>query len=134
MRRRVLFFVSAAAALTICAAVAQPQARDAVPPDATRMMDMAGPQDRPFRVQSSVSFFLTGPTGEADGADKLRERARQMIYATAARECDVLKQALASECRLELVNSRINTPRAYGPARQEGINVTGSMTFRITPK
>jgi hypothetical protein len=77
---------------------------------------------------------VAAPSGESSEAEKLREKARQSIYATAARECDLLKTTLASECRLESVNSNINSSRQYGPAQQEGFTINGTMTFRITLK
>jgi len=83
------------------------------------------------RVQSSVNFFVAGPTGESDEAQKLRDRARRTVYEMAARECDLLREVLAKDCRMESVNSNIN--RQFGQ-QQEGFNVNGSMNFQITVK
>ncbi|MEH2509893.1 hypothetical protein V1291_001247 [Nitrobacteraceae bacterium AZCC 1564] len=91
-------------------------------------------QDGSVRVQSSLNFFVPGPTGDSEEAQKLREKARRMIYETAARECDLLKDTLAKDCRLENVNSNINTNRQYGPAPQDGFTINGSMSFQITLK
>lgn len=129
MLRYTLFILAASAAVT-GAAAAQSSSRTIDLVTAARLQ----PQEATVRVQNSISLFLAGPTGTEESAEKLRERARQMIYATAARECDLLKQALASECRLESVNSNVNGNRPSSPTQQEGINVNGSMTFRIKPK
>ena len=85
------------------------------------------------RVQSSISYFVSGPTGDGDEAQKLRENARRSVYETASRECELLMKTLARECRLESVNSRINAGRS-GSTQPEGFTINGSMTFRITLK
>ena len=50
----------------------------------------------------------------------------------AARECDLLREVIAKDCRLESVNSNIN--RQFGQQQQEGLNVSGSMSMQITLK
>jgi hypothetical protein len=84
------------------------------------------------RVQSSFNFFIAGPTGEGEQAQKLRERARRIVYEMAAHECDLLREVIASDCRLESVNDNININRQ--PQQQEGFNVNGSMSFQILLK
>jgi hypothetical protein len=90
-------------------------------------------QEGSVRVQSSINLFIAGPTGEGDEAQKLRERARRAVYEMAARECDLLREVLAKDCRLESVTSNININRQYGQ-QQEGFNINGSMSFQITLK
>jgi hypothetical protein len=90
-------------------------------------------QEGLVRVQSSINFFIAGPTGEGDEAQKLRERARRAVYEMAARECDLLREVLAKDCRMESVTSNININRQYGQ-QQEGFNINGSMSFQITLK
>jgi hypothetical protein len=84
------------------------------------------------RVQSSFNFFIAGPTGEGEEAQKLRERARRIVYEMAAHQCDLLREVLASDCRLESVNDNININRQ--PQQQEGFYVNGSMSFQILLK
>jgi len=84
------------------------------------------------RVQSQVNFFVAGPTGESEEAQKLRDRSRRAVFEMAARECDLLREVLAKDCRLESVNDSIN--RQYGQQQQEGLNVSGSMSLQITLK
>jgi hypothetical protein len=55
------------------------------------------------RVQSSINFFLPGPTGDSDEAAALRDRAKPIVYEMAGKECDVLREVLAKDCRLESV-------------------------------
>jgi hypothetical protein len=88
-------------------------------------------QEGSVRVQSSVNFFVAGPTGDSEEAQKLRDRARRTVYEMAARECDLLREVLAKDCRMESVTSNIN--RQFGQ-QQEGFSVNGAMNFQITVK
>jgi hypothetical protein len=83
------------------------------------------------RVQSSISFFVSGPTGDSEEAVKVRERARRIVYEMAAHECDLLREVLAKECRLESVNTNLN--RQFGQGL-DGYTMNGSMSFQITLK
>jgi hypothetical protein len=83
------------------------------------------------RVQSTVNFFVAGPAGDGEEAQKSREHARRAVYEMAAHECDLLREVLAKDCRLESVNSNIS--RQYGQ-QQEGFTINGSMNFQITVK
>ncbi|MDU6320375.1 hypothetical protein, partial [Bradyrhizobium sp.] len=76
-----------------------------------------------------MNFFVAGPTGDGDEAQKLRDRARRTVYEMAARECDLLREVLAKDCRMESVSTNIN--RQYGQQQQEGFNVNGAMNFQI---
>ncbi|MGV7212041.1 hypothetical protein [Bradyrhizobium sp. UFLA05-112] len=89
-------------------------------------------QEGSVRVQSTINFFVAGPSGDTDDAQKLRDRARRTVYEMAARECDLLREVLAKDCRLETVNSNIN--RQFGQQQQEGFSVSGSMSLQITLK
>ncbi|HUN95127.1 MAG TPA: hypothetical protein VMU69_02680 [Bradyrhizobium sp.] len=93
------------------------------------------PQFRPggmVRVTTSVNLFVPGPTGESDDARKSRDNARRMIYEMAAHECDLLRDTLAKECRLESVS--VNIGRQFGVQQQEGYTLNGTMNFQVTPK
>ncbi|WP_298374769.1 hypothetical protein [uncultured Bradyrhizobium sp.] len=90
-------------------------------------------QEGTVRVQSNVNLFLPGPSGDGEEAQKLRDRARRTVYEMAARECDLLREVMAKDCRLESVNVNINVGRQYGQ-QQEGFNVSGSMSMQITLK
>jgi hypothetical protein len=91
-----------------------------------------GRQEGQVRIQTSINFFVTGPTGDGEEAQKLRDKARRTIYEMAARECDLLREVLAKDCRMESVNSNIG--RQFGQQQQEGYTVNGSMSFQITLK
>jgi hypothetical protein len=85
-------------------------------------------QDAPVRIQSSINFFVLGPTGDGEEAQRLRDKARRIVYEMAGRECDVVREVLARECRLESVN--VNIGRQHGSQQPEGYTVNGSMSLQ----
>ncbi|MCP4620709.1 MAG: hypothetical protein GY844_30245 [Bradyrhizobium sp.] len=89
-------------------------------------------QDAPVRVQSSINFFIQGPTGDGEEAQRLRDKARRTVYEMAARECDLIREVFARECRLDSVN--VNIGRQYGSQQPEGYTVNGSMSVQAFPK
>lgn len=84
------------------------------------------------RISVSMSFFVVGPTDASEAAVKAQEEARRVIYESAARECDVLRAAIASDCRLEAIN--INVNRQYGSQNPQGFNIGGNFSYRVTLK
>ncbi|HEY4921411.1 MAG TPA: hypothetical protein VII40_15005 [Xanthobacteraceae bacterium] len=90
----------------------------------------------PVRISSQVNFFLPGPTGDSEAATKTREDARRSIYDMAAHECDLLRQTLAKDCRLESVNASVTANRQFNQVlpQLEGWQVNGTMTFQINTK
>jgi hypothetical protein len=93
-------------------------------------------QENMVRVQNNISFFLAGPTGDGEEAEKLREKSQRAVYEMAAHECDLLRDVLAKDCRVESVNVNLNANggRQFGQQQQEGLNVNGSMSLQITLK
>jgi hypothetical protein len=91
--------------------------------------------DAPVRVQVNVSLFVPGPT-EGDDATRVRDQTQRSFYATAAHECDLLREVLAKDCRLESLNVNLNNGnRAFGQVGQvEGYTVQGNMSFQINLK
>jgi hypothetical protein len=85
-----------------------------------------------IRVQVNVSFFVPGAVNNTEVSLKAQEDARKALYMSAGHECEVLKAALASECRIESVNVNIN--RNYGQPQNEGFTANGSFGFRVTLK
>lgn len=84
------------------------------------------------RVQVNMNFFVNAPTNDTEASVTAQENARRVLYDRAARECDLLKATLASECRLESVN--VNMNRNYGGSQPEGFNASGNFTFKVTLK
>jgi hypothetical protein len=97
---------------------------------------LPGAVTRPVHVSVGVSNFLPAPSGDAAQALKVQEDGRRMIYQLAANECLLLREALASDCRLESININVQ----YVPANQnfaqktDGYNINGSINYQITPK
>jgi len=84
------------------------------------------------RVAVSVNLFVAAPTDASPQAVKAQEDARRKIYEIAGRECALLLEVIASDCRLENVN--VNVSRYHSPPRAEGFNINGNMGFRVTLK
>ena len=72
-----------------------------------------------MRVQLAIQMFVAGPTDESEEAERHRERARRVVYDLAAKECDLMRNSIAHDCRLELVNVNLN--RQSGPQRCRAI-------------
>ena len=123
--------LASATLLLVVPAVAQTSQRISV-----EQFNAAPKQENMVRVQNSINFFLAGPTGEGDDAQKLREKAQRAIYEMAGRQCDLLRDVLAKDCRLETVNVNVNanTMRQFNQQQMDGFNVSGSMSLQITLK
>ena len=85
-----------------------------------------------IRVNVSMSFFVTGPTDDSEAAVKAQEQGRRAMYDSAARECDVLRATIASDCRLESIN--VNVSRQYGGQIPQGFNVNGNFAYHVKLK
>ncbi len=92
-------------------------------------------QENMVRVQNNISFFIVGPTGDGDEAQKLRDKAQRTVYEMAGRQCDLLRDILAKDCRMESVNVNVNANnRQFNQQQSEGLNVNGTMSLQITLK
>jgi hypothetical protein len=89
-------------------------------------------QETWVRVQTTFNFVVPGPTGDSEQARKSADSARRSIYEMAAHECDLLREVLAKDCRIEQVSSNIG--RQFGQQQPDGYTVNGSMNFSITVK
>jgi hypothetical protein len=91
--------------------------------------------DAPVRIQTSVNFFVAGPMGDSEEAQKSRDAARRSVYEMAGRECALLRDVIAKECRIESISINIgNVGRPYAAQQPEGYTVNGSMNFQIIAK
>ena len=91
------------------------------------------PDRRPHqvRVQVGINFFVPGPTNEGEESMKIRDRARRAVYQMAGRECGLLEDTIAADCRLESLT--INLNRQMGQ-QVEGFIAQGQLGLLITPK
>jgi hypothetical protein len=130
---RIVVLIAFGLAASVAAAAAQtdfmPTVRERIVAQERRTTPTA--PAAPIRVQVGVNFFLPGVTAEGEEAWKLRERARRSIYEMANRECALLLEVLASECRLEAIN--VNVTRQFG-TQIEGFVTNGNVTLQITLK
>ena len=83
-------------------------------------------------VNIGMNFFVAAPTDDSEAAIKAQEQARRALYESAARECELLRAVIASECRLESIN--INVNRNYGNQAPQGFNANGNFRFHIKLK
>jgi hypothetical protein len=88
------------------------------------------------RISLGVNMFVAAPTDTSDEALKAQEAGRRTIYDLAAHECAILRDVLASDCRLESVNVNIQrVGNQFGnQQRTEGFTVNGNIGLRIVPK
>jgi hypothetical protein len=93
------------------------------------------PNAGPIRVQISVNFFVPRPTNETEQSVALRDRASRTVYDMAAHQCEILRERLADDCRLESVNVNINRQQQQvGGQQVEGFQAGGTLGYRITQK
>jgi len=106
----------------------------AAPPAVAQTVGQASGQrqESPVRIQTTFNFFVAGASGDSEEAQKSRDKARRVVYEMAARECDLLREVLAKDCRMESVSS--NVGRQFGQRQVEGYTVNGSVTLQITLK
>ena len=92
-------------------------------------------QGAPVRIQTSISFFVTGSGGDEELPQKL-DQARKTVYLLAARDCELLKSTIAKDCKLESVNSTVRQNEGRQPQLQQpsGYNVSGTIQSVITFK
>jgi len=90
-------------------------------------------QESPIQVQTTFTLFVPGPSGDGEEAQKARDKSRRAVYEMAARECDLLREVLAKDCRMMSVTSNIGRQQ-YGQQQVEGYSVNGSVSFQITLK
>lgn len=127
MLRRVIVAVLSASSFVGGSAMAQGEGQRIV-------IERAPPnlrQEGTVRVQTSISLFVPSPTDDGEEAIKNRDRARRMIYEMAGKECDLLREVLARDCRLESISSNLNRQPMQSVS---GYSVNGSMVLQITLK
>ncbi len=90
------------------------------------------PVKPPVTISVSYQFFLTGEVKKLDDQADLADEGRKQVYRMLARECEVLLETIARECRIDRanVNSQITRQRP----NEDGVRVTGSATYLIALK
>lgn len=104
----------------------------AQPKAGLKLLDTPDVGDPTIRV--TIGFNISLRALKKDQSVKAQEQLRRMIYDLAAHECVLLRDSVASDCKLELINvSADRTPGAHAK-EPENINFFASANFRIVPK
>ncbi len=82
-------------------------------------------------IRVSINFV---PASNEDQEARAKERIRRMIYDIAGHECAVLRDAIASDCKLQAVNIFAEARVIRRQQQSEGSTVSGNIDFRIVPK
>jgi hypothetical protein len=125
MRRTGIWLVSLA--LLVLPAAAQ-QAVVIERPMVPAPTDQVGQQ---IRISVALNMFVPGPLGTTEQMLQAQERARRAMYEMAVRECTVLREVIANECRIEAVTINISRHPGQQP---DGFSVGGNFSFRVTLK
>lgn len=96
------------------------------------MMPPSPSQGAGVRVQVHVSLVVPGAIDDTEASLQSQERTRRALYETAARECEVLRATIASDCRIESIN--VNMNRGYSGPQVQGFTATGNFGYRVTLK
>ena len=93
---------------------------------------MAQQQTAQVRINVAMNMFVPAPSGIDEKALAAQEKARRQIYALAMKECSVLTETIAAECKIEGVNVNVN--RQHGQQAVEGFTINANMNYRVTLK
>jgi hypothetical protein len=107
-----------------------------LPPESTINFTTVATPNGQARVTLSTNRFVPAPNDNSDQASKAEEDGRRMVYELAGHECAVLRDTIASECRIESINiNMMRLPANQNSAqRPDGFNVNASVVLRIVPK
>jgi hypothetical protein len=85
----------------------------------------------PVRVTVGVNVFVPGVIVGVD--DPKLQQARRSLYELAGRECELLRDVIAKDCRLESIQVNFNRQQLYGQ-QVEGFQANANVNLQITPK
>jgi hypothetical protein len=92
--------------------------------------DVVKKQAEMMRINIGMNFMLTGVTDPIGDDAKLRDRTRRQVYQMAVKECELLLEMIANECRIETINININR----NPQVSESVNVNANIALRAVQK
>jgi len=92
--------------------------------------------DGQAHITLNTDRFVPAPSNTSEQASKAEADGRRMIYDLAGHECGILRDTIASECRIQSININIlRLPASQNSApRPDGFNVNASIVLRIGPK
>ncbi len=127
MARRIL-----ATALLLCGAGVAAAQQQVIELRAASPAPAMAAQGDQVRVNIAMNIFVPAPAGLGDQAMQAQERARRQMYELAAKECAVLREVIANDCRIESVN--VNVSRQPGYPQIDGFAVSANINYRVTLK
>jgi len=89
------------------------------------------------RITLNLNTFVPAPNDNSEQAQKAQESGRRTVYELADHECAILRDTIASDCRLESINvnmQRVVPAQNFAQGRPDGFNVNAMINLRITPK
>lgn len=92
--------------------------------------DVVKKQADMMRISIGMNFTLTGISDPIADDGKLRDRTRRNVYQMAVKECELLIEMIASECRIEAITINLNR----NPQNQDSINVNATVGLRAVQK
>jgi hypothetical protein len=90
-----------------------------------------------IRITLNLNTFVPGPNDNSDQSQKAQESGRRTVYELAEHECAILRDTIASGCRLESINvnmQRVAPAQNFGQAHPDGFNINATVNLHITPK
>ena len=106
-------------------------------PDKSAVLPPSAASAEPVRISVGVSTFVPTPSGDSEQALKAQEDGRRMIYQIAGRECAIMREVLASDCRIDSININVQhvaANRNFNEPKVDGFNINGNISYRISPK
>ena len=94
-----------------------------------RGLMIPAPQGDQVRVSMNLTLFVPGPPGLSEQSLQAQEQARRAMDQLAVKECAVLRETIASDCRIESMSVNGNQ---HPGQRPPGMSVQTGMTYRIT--
>ena len=125
---RILSFAAAAlitfVALTLPTAAQSSRLKPFIP---------GGKSEKMVTVSVSYQFFLEGDTKSVEDQAALADQGRRHLYKLLAKECEVLLETIASDCRINRANVNTQLRRQNRSSiRREGVRVSGTATYQIS--
>lgn len=93
------------------------------------VMAQQAAQNAQVRVTIGINMFVPAVGGATFPA---QETARRQVYDLANKECTLLRDTIADDCKMESIN--VNVHRQQGQQPVEGFNVNANIAYRVTLK
>lgn len=123
--------IAVAAAFTTCA-MALPTAAQS---SRLKPFPTTGSAKKKVNISVSYQFFLEGDTKTVEDQATLADQGRRHLYRLLAKECEVLLETIATDCRINRANVNTQLRRqTRSTIRSEGVRVSGTATYQISLK